>query len=180
MGGMLSKIWQHFLGKKQIRILMVGLDSAGKTTILFKLKLGQVETTVPTIGLNIRTVEYKTVSFTVWDLCGNDKIRDFWRQYFQNTQAIIFVVDSNHRERIDEAREELQKMLSEEELREATLLVFANKQDLPGAMNTQEVTEKLGLHTLSGRKWHIEGTCAGNGDGLYEGLDWLSSNFPDE
>ena len=152
---------------------MVGLDAAGKTTILYKLKLGEVVTTIPTIGFNVETVEYKNISFTVWDVGGQDKIRLLWRHYYQNTQGLIFVVDSNDRDRIDDAREELHKMLSEEELREATLLVFANKQDLPGAMNTQEVTEKLGLHTLSGRKWHIEGTCAGNGDGLYEGLDWL-------
>jgi ADP-ribosylation factor 1/2 len=89
---------------------------------------------------------------------------------------LIFVVDSNDRDRVDDAREELHKMLSEEELREAVLLVFANKQDLPGAMTTPEVTDKLGLHTLRGRTWFIQATCAVNGDGLYEGLDWLSKN----
>ena len=93
-------------------------------------------------------------------------------------QGLIFVVDSNDRDRIDDAREELHKMLSEEELREAVLLVFANKQDLPGAMTTPEVTDKLGLHTLKGRTWFIQATCATTGDGLYEGLDWLSKNTP--
>ena len=127
MGGMFSKIWQRFLGKKEMRILMVGLDAAGKTTILYKLKLGEVVTTIPTIGFNVETVEYKNISFTVWDVGGQDKIRLLWRHYYQNTQGLIFVVDSNDRDRIDDAREELHKMLSEEELRDAVLLVFANK-----------------------------------------------------
>ena len=88
---------------------------------------------------------------------------------------MIYVVDSNDRERISEAAEELQKMLREDELRDATLLVFANKQDLPNAMSVSEVTDKLGLHSLGNRKWYIQSTCATSGDGLYEGLDWLSS-----
>lgn len=127
MGSMFSKVWQRLLGKKEMRILMVGLDAAGKTTILYKLKLGEVVTTIPTIGFNVETVDYKNISFTVWDVGGQDKIRLLWRHYYQNTQGLIFVVDSNDRERIDDAREELHKMLSEEELKEAVLLVFANK-----------------------------------------------------
>ena len=83
------------------------------------------------IGFNVETVEYKNIQFTVWDVGGQDKIRPLWRHYFQNTQGIIFVVDSNDRDRIVEAREELQRMLNEDELRDALLLVFANKQDLP-------------------------------------------------
>ncbi|VDL90868.1 unnamed protein product [Schistocephalus solidus] len=114
----------------------VGLDAAGKTTILYKLKLGEVVTTIPTIGFNVEAVEYNNISFTVWDVGGQDKIRPLWRHYFQNTQGLIFVVDSNDRERIGEAADELDKMLSEEELRDAVLLVFANKQDLPNAMQT--------------------------------------------
>ena len=92
---------------------------------------------------------------------------------FQNTQGIIFVVDSNDRERVSEAREELQRMLNEDELRDALLLVFANKQDLPNAMNAAEITDKLGLHSLRQRSWYIQATCATSGDGLYEGLPLL-------
>ncbi|KAJ1031680.1 hypothetical protein NDA13_002070 [Ustilago tritici] len=158
-------------------ILMVGLDAAGKTTILYKLKLGEIVTTIPTIGFNVETVEYKNISFTVWDVGGQDKIRPLWRHYFQNTHGIIFVVDSNDRERVSEAREELQRMLNEDELRDALLLVFANKQDLPNAMNAAEITDKLGLHSLRQRQWFIQATCATSGDGLYEGLEWLSTNL---
>jgi ADP-ribosylation factor protein 1/Arf/Sar family protein len=163
--------------KKEMRILMVGLDAAGKTTILYKLKLGEVVTTIPTIGFNVETVEYANIQFTVWDVGGQDKIRPLWRHYFQNTQGIIFVVDSNDRDRIPEAREELQRMLNEDELRDALLLVFANKQDLPNAMSVAEITDKLGLHSLRQRVWYIQSTCATSGDGLFEGLDWLSSEL---
>merc|ERR1711963_1117199 len=135
--------------------LMVGLDAAGKTTILYKLKLGEVVTTIPTIGFNVETVEYKNISFTVWDVGGQDKIRPLWRHYYQGTQGLIFVVDSNDRDRAEDAREELNKMLSEDEMRDAVLLAFANKQDLPQAMRN--------------RQWFIQSACATTGDGLYEG-----------
>merc|ERR1712041_38742 len=151
MGLTFSKLFDKLWGKKEMRILMVGLDAAGKTTIQYKLKLGEIVTTIPTIGFNVETVEYKNICSTVWDVGGQDKIRPLWRHYFQNTQGLIFVVDSNDRERITEAQEELQKMLQEDELRDATLLVFANKQDLPNAMTASELTDKLGLQNLRNR-----------------------------
>lgn len=127
MGMSFSKVWARMFGKVEMRILMVGLDAAGKTTILYKLKLGEVVTTIPTIGFNVETVEYKNISFTVWDVGGQDKIRLLWRHYYQNTQGIIYVVDSNDRERIEDAREELHRMLAEDELKDAIVLVMANK-----------------------------------------------------
>ncbi|KAI5093372.1 hypothetical protein C0J45_16510, partial [Silurus meridionalis] len=196
MGLIFSSIFSRFINKKQMRLLMVGLDAAGKTTILYKLKLGEIVTTIPTIvfvvvffffltflnvylsstGFNVETVEYKNICFTVWDVGGQDKIRPLWRHYFQNTQGLIFVVDSNDRERAQEAAEELQKMVKDE-LRDAVLLVFANKQDLPNAMAISELTDKLGLQTLRSRTWYVQATCATQGTGLYEGLDWLSEQL---
>ncbi|PIK41908.1 putative ADP-ribosylation factor 1-like [Apostichopus japonicus] len=175
--GNFASLFKGLFSKKEMRILMVGLDAAGKTTILYKLKLGEIVTTIPTIGFNVETVEYKNISFTVWDVGGQDKIRPLWRHYFQNTQGLIFVIDSNDKERANEAREELNRMLQEDELRNAHLLVFANKQDLPNALNAADITEKLGLHKLSNRNWYIQATCATSGDGLYEGLDWLSNQL---
>ncbi|RWR85640.1 putative small GTPase superfamily, Rab type [Cinnamomum micranthum f. kanehirae] len=177
MGLTFTKLFSRLFAKREMRILMVGLDAAGKTTILYKLKLGEIVTTIPTIGFNVETVEYKNISFTVWDVGGQDKIRPLWRHYFQNTQGLIFVVDSNDRDRVVEARDELHRMLNEDELRDAVLLVFANKQDLPNAMNAAEITDKLGLHSLRQRHWYIQSTCATSGEGLYEGLDWLSNNI---
>merc|ERR1719181_869858 len=128
----------RIVGRTEMRILMLGLDAAGKTTILYKLKLGQVVTTVPTVGFNVETVEYKNINFNV----------------------LIFVVDSSDRDRIQDARDELEKMLEEEEMRGAALLVFANKQDLPNAMTAAEMMDKLGLHGLRHREWFIQSTCA--------------------
>nr|KJB82424.1 hypothetical protein B456_013G208600 [Gossypium raimondii]KJB82425.1 hypothetical protein B456_013G208600 [Gossypium raimondii] len=113
MGLSFAKLFSRLFAKKEMRILMVGLDAAGKTTILYKLKLGEIVTTIPTIGFNVETVEYKNISFTVWDVGGQDKIRPLWRHYFQNTQGLIFVVDSNDRDRVVEARDELHRMLNE-------------------------------------------------------------------
>lgn len=156
---------------------MVGLDAAGKTTILYKLKLGEIVTTIPTIGFNVETVEYKNISFTVWDVGGQDKIRPLWRHYFSNTQGLIYVVDSNDKERIAEAKDELSRMINEDELKDAIVLVYANKQDLPNAMSVSELTEKLGLHNVKGRNWYVQSSCATQGTGLYEGLDWLSTEL---
>nr|KJB81131.1 hypothetical protein B456_013G130700 [Gossypium raimondii] len=139
--------------------------------------LDLIRALLPFPGFNVETVEYKNISFTVWDVGGQDKIRPLWRHYFQNTQGLIFVVDSNDRDRVVEARDELHRMLNEDELRDAVLLVFANKQDLPNAMNAAEITDKLGLHSLRQRHWYIQSTCATSGEGLYEGLDWLSNNI---
>lgn len=130
----------------------------------------------------METVQYKGCSFTVWDVGGQDKIRPLWRHYFQNTQGVIFVVDSGDRERLSLVKEELEKMLAEDELRSAALLVLANKQDLPYALSKNEIVERLGLLSLTtatttgsckSRSWHIQGTCATSGEGLYEGFDWL-------
>ena len=126
------------------------------------------------IGFNVEQVDYKNISFTVWDVGGQDKIRPLWRHYYQNTEGLIFVVDSNDTDRLEAARDELHKMLNEDELRNAVVLVFANKQDLPNALSTSEMTERLGLHQLRSRQWFIQAACATTGDGLYEGLDWLS------
>jgi len=134
-------------------------------------------TTIPTIGFNVETVDYRNISFTVWDVGGQDKIRPLWRHYYQNTQGLIFVVDSNDRERIDAARDELHRMLGEDELRDSIVLVFANKQDLPNAMNAPEMTDKLGLNQLRSRQWWIQACCATSGEGLLEGLDWLSQTL---
>jgi len=177
MGLTVSSLFNRLFGKQNMRILMVGLDAAGKTTILYKLKLGEVVTTIPTIGFNVETVEYKNISFTVWDVGGQDKIRPLWRHYFTNTQGLIFVVDSNDKERLGEAAAELNKMVNEDELKEATILVFANKQDLPNALSVSDITEKLQLHNLRGRKWYVQAATATQGTGLYEGLDWLSNEL---
>ena len=156
---------------------MVGLDAAGKTTILYRLRLGEVVNTVPTIGFNVETVQYGNKTFTVWDVGGQEQIRRLWRHYYQGADGIIFVVDSNDRERITNVKEELRFMLKEEDLRNAVVLIFANKQDLPNAMKVQEISDSLALHELGERKWYIQPACATTGDGLFEGLEWLRNTL---
>jgi ADP-ribosylation factor protein 1 len=126
--GNLSSVFHRLFSKQEMRILMVGLDAAGKTSILYKLKLGELVTTIPTIGFNVECVEYKNVNFTVWDVGGQDRIRPLWRHYFRGSQGVIFVVDCNDRDRIAEAGTEIHRLLNEEELKDAALLVLANKQ----------------------------------------------------
>ncbi|XP_053599354.1 LOW QUALITY PROTEIN: ADP-ribosylation factor 3 [Sciurus carolinensis] len=104
MGNIFGNLLKSLIGKKEMRILMVGLDAAGKTTILYKLKLGEIVTTIPTIGFNVETWSIRNISFTVWDVGGQTRFGPLWRHYFQNTQGLIFVVDSNDRERVNEAR----------------------------------------------------------------------------
>lgn len=94
-----------------MRILILGLDGAGKTTILYRLQVGEVVTTIPTIGFNVEQVTYKNLKFQVWDLGGQTSIRPYWRCYYSNTDAIIYVVDSVDRDRIGISKDELLYML---------------------------------------------------------------------
>jgi len=177
MGILLTKIKALFDGfKREQRIVMLGLDAAGKTTILYKLHLGDVIASIPTIGFNVETIEYKNLKLTMWDVGGQHRIRPLWRHYFQNTDAMIFVIDSSDRERIEEAREELYKCMEDEMMKSVPLLVYANKADMPKAMQAKEVVGALGLEKMR-RDWHVQESVAVKGDGLYEGLDWLAKTL---
>eukprot|EP00483_Globobulimina_turgida_P002266 UN02268 len=178
MGIVFTQVIDALFGKQEAGVLMIGLDAAGKTTILYKLKLGEIVTTIPTIGFNVETLEYKSLKFTVFDVGGQDKIRPLWRHYYENANAIIFVVDSADTQRISQgtgsAKAELDRVLSEPQLRDVPLLVLANKQDLKTALSVNELTQQLGLPSLR-REWKIQAAVAPKATGLYEGLDWLAS-----
>eukprot|EP00164_Ancoracysta_twista_P001540 GFYU01002020.1.p1 GENE.GFYU01002020.1~~GFYU01002020.1.p1 ORF type:complete len:184 (+),score=58.10 GFYU01002020.1:130-681(+) len=158
---------------RDYRILMLGLDAAGKTTIVYRLKLGEVQVTIPTIGFNVETVSYKNVSFTMFDIGGQTKLRPLWRHYFQGTDALIFVVDASDTERLSEAREELQNLLHQELLEKCPVLVLSNKTDMPEAIGSAKMADGLGLLHTRGRDWHVQATNAITGEGLFEGLDWM-------
>lgn len=155
------------------RLLMTGLDASGKTTMLYKLKLGEVVTVIPTIGFNVETVEYKGNLFSCWDVGGPDKIRPLWRHYYQDLAAHIYVIDSNDRERVHIAVEELKRM--REELKHAVpVLIVANKQDFPDALSVHEIAAACNTPTELKGLWCVQGACARTGEGLYTGLEWLS------
>ncbi|UJR20340.1 hypothetical protein I4U23_023471 [Adineta vaga] len=168
---MLNKIF----GKPEYRALFIGLDASGKTTILYRFKLGEVVTAIPTIGFNVETIEYNDTKLTIWDVGGCDKIRPLLRHYFQNTQAMIFVIDTNDRERLHEAKDELSRLVSEEEMYGVPILFYLNKTDLIHALPINEIVEQMRMSHMRNRSYHVQPCSAINGDGLYEGLDWLIS-----
>ncbi|KAF8701335.1 hypothetical protein HU200_033665 [Digitaria exilis] len=169
MGIVFTRLFSSLFGNREARILVLGLDNAGKTTILYRLQMGEVVSTIPTIGFNVETVQYNNIKFQVWDLGGQTSIRPYWRCYFPNTQAIIYVVDSSDTDRLVTAKEEFHAILEEDELKGAVVLVYANKQDLPGALDDAAVTESLELHKIKSRQWAIFKTSAIKGEGLFEG-----------
>ncbi|CAI8055475.1 ADP-ribosylation factor-like protein 1 [Geodia barretti] len=177
MGSFLSSLFSSLWGSKELRVLILGLDGAGKTTILYRLQVGEVVTTIPTIGFNVETVTYKNLKFQVWDLGGQTSIRPYWRCYYANTDAIIYVVDSADRDRLAISKSELVSMLEEEELRTALLMVFANKQDMEGAMTPSEISSALGLSALKSRTWAIFKTSAIKGEGLEDAMEWLVNSL---
>ncbi|CAL9098429.1 unnamed protein product [Musa textilis] len=176
MGILFTRMFSSLFGNREARILVLGLDNAGKTTILYRLQMGEVVSTIPTIGFNVETVQYNNVKFQVWDL-GTLIRQPYWRCYFPNTQAVIYVVDSSDTDRLVTAKDEFHAILEEEELKGAVVLVFANKQDLPGALDDAAITEALELHKIKSRQWAIFKTSAIKGEGLFEGLDWLSNTL---
>ncbi|KAM0917033.1 hypothetical protein ACQ4PT_009774 [Festuca glaucescens] len=135
MGQAFRKLFDAFFGNSEMRVVMLGLDAAGKTTILYKLHIGEVLSTVPTIGFNVEKVQYKNVLFTVWDVGGQEKLRPLWRHYFNNTDGLIYVVDSLDRERIGKAKAEFQTIINDPFMLNSVILVFANKQDMVRQQN---------------------------------------------
>ena len=178
MGNIFSSYYDKLMSyfDKKANILMLGLDSAGKTTILYKLKLDTLVTTIPTIGFNVESVKFKSLNMTMWDIGGQEKIRPLWRHYYQNIDAVIFVVDSNDGGRFDEVSKELHSLMAEDELREAIVLILCNKQDLPHAEKVQIINEKLGLLKIK-QKWYVQPASALYNEGIFEGLEWLYNNI---
>eukprot|EP01105_Mastigella_eilhardi_P015108 TRINITY_DN3438_c0_g1_i5.p1 TRINITY_DN3438_c0_g1~~TRINITY_DN3438_c0_g1_i5.p1 ORF type:complete len:462 (+),score=90.16 TRINITY_DN3438_c0_g1_i5:765-2150(+) len=177
-----AAVWKfitgHMQGKKDLRVLILGLDCAGKTTILYKIVLGETVTTIPTIGFNVETVRYKDFNLTMWDVSGEDKIRPLWRHYYTNTQGVVFVIDSSDHSRLLEARDAmLLPALQDDQLTDVVLLVFCNKQDLPNAMNVGEISDLLDLRHMIHHKYFLQPCSATTGEGLDEGLDWLLNQF---
>jgi len=178
MGAQIAKALKSLFERKtNARILMLGLDAAGKTTCLYKLKLGEHINTIPTIGFNVEQLEYKNINFQVWDVGGQDKIRRLWRYYYSGTEGLIFVVDSADPERFDEAKKELQYLLTQPELQNCAVLILANKQDVASASSVSELADKMELYNIRKQPWYIQATCATSGDGLVEGLEWLSAQM---
>jgi small GTP-binding protein len=174
-GAAMTWFMSMLFGTEERNILMLGLDSAGKTTVLHRLVQGERSNTIPTIGFNVEQVQYNNLSFTMWDMGGQEKIRRLWQRYYDDVDAIIFVVDASDRTRIGEAVAELNNLLVQPQLKGATVLVLANKQDIPNALSAAELMSELQLSSKAGtRDWYVQKTVATDGTGLKDGLKWLS------
>ncbi|XP_006361589.1 ADP-ribosylation factor-like protein 2 isoform X1 [Solanum tuberosum] len=195
--GLLSIIRKIKRKEKEMRILMVGLDNSGKTTIVLKINGEDTSVISPTLGFNIKTITYQKYTLNIWDVGGQKTIRSYWRNYFEQTDGLVWVVDSSDLRRLDDCRYELHNLLKEETNKEilpcklerreyfqwskckirlsgASLLIFANKQDIQGALSPDEIAKVLNLEAMdNSRHWRIVGCSAYTGDGLLEGFDWL-------
>ncbi|KAK4055769.1 ADP-ribosylation factor-like protein 2 [Microbotryomycetes sp. JL201] len=141
--GLLTIIRKTRLKEKQVRVLMLGLDNAGKTTIVQRLLNKDINKVAPTLGFSIKTLTYKGYNLNIWDIGGQTSLRPYWRNYFETTDAVIWVVDSSDRARLLDCKQELASLLQEERLAGASLLVFANKQDIPGSLTSQEISDSV-------------------------------------
>lgn len=158
---------------KELRILLLGLDNAGKTTILRTLASEEINQITPTQGFNIKSVQSQGFKLNVWDIGGQRRIRPYWRNYFENTDVLIYVIDSTDRNRFDETGLELTELLEDEKLASVPLLVFANKQDLFAAAKASEIADGLKLQTLRSRSWQIQACSAKQNEGIEDGLQWV-------
>lgn len=176
MGVILSKISCLFesLRNEPARILLLGLDSVGKTTILYKMHLNHTLSTLPTIGFNVETLEpIEGLRLHVWDIGGQDKLRGIWKFYIKNCEGLFYVVDSSDRERIELARNELYNLLDFEEMKKIPVIIIANKQDIEFSMSLVEIEKAMKLQEIT-NQYHIYGTCATTGEGLLKSFSHMT------
>merc|ERR1711915_691729 len=171
--GLLSILRKLKEKEQEVRILMLGLDNAGKTTILKKFNGEDINEIAPTLGFNIKTLDHRGYKLNIWDVGGQKSLRSYWRNYFEATDGLIWVVDSADKRRMEDCKKELLALLGEERLLGATLLVFANKQDLPGALSFEDIRDLLELEKIKTHHWQIVGCSAVTGENLLTGVDWI-------
>ncbi|KAM5171971.1 ADP-ribosylation factor-like protein 3 [Mantella aurantiaca] len=165
------------LNDNGVRIVLLGLDNAGKTTILTRLALEEASSITPTQGFNIKSVQSQGLKLSVWDIGGQRSIRSHWKRYLGSTDLLIYVVDSADRKRFEETGQELAELVGEDSLLGVPLLVFANKQDLLTAASAADIAAGLNLHTYRDRTWQIQACSALSGEGIQDGMNWICKNI---
>ncbi|MHA1298865.1 MAG: ADP-ribosylation factor family protein [Candidatus Helarchaeota archaeon] len=166
--------------KKKVKLVMIGLDNAGKTTILNYLKVGSLTKTIPTIGVNYETFKFKNLNFNCYDLGGQVSFRQFWKEAAQDCNALIFVVDSTDKDRMEESKKELNEIISNDLPPKVPIIIFSNKIDLPDHVQYSEIAKIFNLPVLEKRNWHIQETSAVTGFGFIEGIVWLYQELTGE
>lgn len=182
MFSLLYGLWQWLQQKEERRLLLLGIDNAGKTTTLEQLKTlfggkgMDAERIVPTIGLNIGRIKIDKVVAVIWDLGGQASFRSVWHNYYNEVHGIIFVVDSADAARTEEAKKTLVELIGHEHLEGVPLLCMANKQDKPGALDAKALSRIFDFEKLLGdQPYHVHPCCALKGEGLDAGVRWLMS-----
>ncbi|MEA2070504.1 MAG: Arf family protein [Asgard group archaeon] len=173
----MSFLARLFRKKKQFKIAVIGLDSAGKTTMLNYLKFEKNVETLPTIGVNVEVLKRENINLSIFDLGGQRHFRNLWPTLMKGASAIIFVIDSADPDRFEEAKNELWSVLLDPQFAEAPLLVVANKQDKENAQSVSTIVEYFNLdnpNQIGNRSWHIQPTIALTGEGVEEAIKWIS------
>ncbi|CAM8890079.1 unnamed protein product [Rhodiola kirilowii] len=173
-------LWKYAFSKTEFHVLILGIEKAGKTTLLEKLKalFSKVEglspdRIVPTVGLNIGRLEISNAKLVFWDLGGQPGLRSIWEKYYEEAHAVVFVIDAACPSRFEDSKSALEKVLRHEDLKGAPLLVLANKQDLPNAISAEEIGRYLDLKKLDERIYMFEAVSAYDGMGIKESISWL-------
>jgi ADP-ribosylation factor-like protein 3 len=177
--GLLALIQKLKRSDRETRIVVLGLDNSGKTSIVTRLGGDDTSDIKPTQGFNVKSLVQDQLTLNLWDIGGQKSIRPYWRNYFDHTDALIYVIDSSDTKRMDETGIELGQLLDEEKLEGVPVLIFANKQDLLNAATAEEIGEALNLVTINDRAWHIQPCSAKEGDGLEEGVEWVIESMGD-
>ncbi|TIB05227.1 hypothetical protein E3P96_01300 [Wallemia ichthyophaga] len=170
--GLLSIIRKQRYKSREMRFLFLGLDNAGKTTIMKRVNGEDITSISPTLGFNIKTFIHRGYTLNVWDVGGQRTLRPYWRNYFEQNDAVVWVVDSSDTLRMDDCRNELFDLLSEDRLAGTTILIFANKVDIHGAMSVDDIRSALQLDSIKSHTWRIQPCSAVTGENLLQGLDW--------
>lgn len=175
--GLLSILKKMKKNDNEARLLVLGLDNAGKTTILKKLSDEDIQNIQPTQGFNIKSLIHDGFKLNVWDIGGQQSIRSYWSNYYEATDTLVYVVDSSDRKRLEECSDQLKELLEEEKLLGVPVMVFANKQDLLNACEPTEIAQALNLESIRDRAWSIQACSAKTGEGLQEGMEWVVQNI---
>mmetsp|Transcript_15775 Transcript_15775/g.44144 ORF Transcript_15775/g.44144 Transcript_15775/m.44144 type:complete len:199 (-) Transcript_15775:232-828(-) len=180
MFGLFAGLWEYCFRKDELHVLILGVDKAGKTTLLEKMKsmytdfMGlEPEKILPTVGLNVGRIEVHKAKLIFWDLGGQSGLRSIWDKYYEEAHAIVFLVDSTAPDRFEESKAALDRVLGSRDIAGAPLLVMANKQDVPGCHSADEVQEFYGVGHLDSRPVRVAGISAYTGDGIGESIFWL-------
>lgn len=178
MGVLFTKLWGLLGGDRQYKTVVLGLNNAGKTSVLYSLLLGKLVPTQPTLGSNVEEFEYRNLKFVAWDLGGQELLRHSWSLFYAHTDAVIVVVDSTEPDGFPVIKQELVKMLQHPDLERVCILIFANKQDLPDALAPEDVAARMCLgEVITRHKYAVFGSSAKNQTGLNEGMAWVCDNL---